>query len=228
MLSLKKKCCRLTASWWNLTSGRHQAASTTQRSARPSCSARNGSRLPARLHREAVSLPRSIVFCILAGMPAETVVVVCIMEPRRFLDPQTSTLRDMLRLLARQRIRPWSSASWSRVASTIHRLLSFGRKPGTVGSTRHILVGLKETAVVVIYIYTYIYIYMYKHVYTYTYVFTHSLHVYVYILTYIHRESTRVCVKISVYAPSVHIYVYLFVFMYTEFKHTCGCVCIYV
>jgi len=31
--------------------------------------------------------PRSIDFCILAGMPAETVVVVCVMEPRRFLDP---------------------------------------------------------------------------------------------------------------------------------------------
>jgi len=48
--------------------------------------------------RGTASLPRSIDFCILAGLPAETVVVVCVMEPRRFLDPWTSTLRDMLRL----------------------------------------------------------------------------------------------------------------------------------
>jgi hypothetical protein len=44
----------------------------------------NGS---GRLHREVASLPRSIDFYILAGMPAETVVVVCVIEPRRFLDP---------------------------------------------------------------------------------------------------------------------------------------------
>jgi len=44
----------------------------------------NGS---GRLHRGAVSLPRSIDFCILAGMPAETVVVVCVMERRSFLNP---------------------------------------------------------------------------------------------------------------------------------------------
>jgi len=37
--------------------------------------------------RGAASLPRSIDFCILTGWPAETVVVVCVMEPRRFLDP---------------------------------------------------------------------------------------------------------------------------------------------
>ena len=31
-------------------------------------------------------------------MPAETVVVVCVMESRLFLDPYTSTHREMLRL----------------------------------------------------------------------------------------------------------------------------------
>ena len=51
------------------------------------CSARNGSRLPTRLHCGAMSLRRCIDFCILADMPAETVVVVCVMDPRRFLDP---------------------------------------------------------------------------------------------------------------------------------------------
>jgi len=35
----------------------------------------------------AVSLPQSIDFCILAGMPAEIVVVVCVMEPCCFLNP---------------------------------------------------------------------------------------------------------------------------------------------
>jgi len=37
--------------------------------------------------RGAASLPQFIDFCILADMPAEKVVAVCVMEPRRFLDP---------------------------------------------------------------------------------------------------------------------------------------------
>jgi len=49
ILFLKKKCWHLATSWWHLTSRWHQAASTTQRSARLSCSGRNGSRLPTRL-----------------------------------------------------------------------------------------------------------------------------------------------------------------------------------
>jgi len=83
----QKEMLTLTASWWNLTSGGHRAASTTQRSARSSCLARNGSRLPTRQHRGAASLPQSLDFCILAGMPAETAVIVCVMEPHCFLDP---------------------------------------------------------------------------------------------------------------------------------------------
>jgi len=42
-------------------------------------------------------------------------------------------------LLARQRKRQRTSASWSRFAPPIHRLLPFGCKPGTGASTRRIL-----------------------------------------------------------------------------------------
>ena len=69
-------------------------------------------------------------------------------------------------MLARQRKRQL----WIRVASPIHRLLSFGRKPSTVASTRHILVDLDETAVVVIYLYTYIFTHIYIYIYIYIYI----------------------------------------------------------
>ena len=72
---------------------------------------------------------------------------------------------------------------------------------------------------------------------------TQNLHVYVCMVTYIHRESTCGCVKISIYAPSVHMYVciylrlcvqssnihvgvYVFTCRHAEFG--CGDVCAYI
>ena len=96
----------------------------------------NGS---GRLHRGAVSLPQSIDFYILAGMPAETVVVVCVMKLSRFLDPKTSTLRDMLRLSRCWHVSGNGSGRLHRGAVSLPRSIDF-----------HILAGMPAETVVVV------------------------------------------------------------------------------
>jgi len=94
-----------------------------------------------RLHRETVSLPQSIDFYILAGMPTETVVVVrvCVMKPSRFLDPKTSTLRDMLRLSRCWHVSGNGSGRLHRGAVSLPRSIDF-----------HILAGMPAETVVVV------------------------------------------------------------------------------
>jgi len=45
---------------------------------------------------------------------------------------------------------------------------------------------------------------------------TQNLHVYLYMVPYIHRESARGCVKISIYTPSVHMYVCIYLRLWAQ------------
>jgi len=120
----------------------------------------------------------------------------------------------------------------------MHRLLPFGRKRGTVASTRRILAGMSHGngngRLYHAYMYTEftcgcVHVYVYTTLCTcgcvHIYVYTHRVYMCVCIDLRICTQRLHVCVYVSTYiTQSSHVRVCTFAYMHTEFT----CICVHI